>query len=171
MENEMEDVYRMENKMESLEGCEMEQQWKTQCVFHVFPFRTLLNFPFGFPCCSPSRKLFHFVFRFLSTPKDLHFLFKNSSIPSSLWLRGRQTEWKTNGKQHERETTEWKTKRKDISLKWKHDEPTVGGVNFHNLGNYGAMLYQGSANPKSLNHKPSTLDFCLSINKREMVMS
>ena len=61
-----------------------------------FPFRTPLNFAFGFPCCFPSRNFFHFVFHFLSTPEDLCFLFKFPRIrPFRLpsWLPGGKTEW------------------------------------------------------------------------------
>ena len=107
MENEMEDAFRMENKMESLEGCKMEQKWKTQCAFH-----------------------------FLSTPKNFDFLFKFLRIrPFCLpsWLGSGKSEWKKTWKATWESKTEWKTEWKDISLKWKHDEPTVGGLNFHNL--------------------------------------
>ena len=88
--------FGMENKMENLEGCKMEQNWKTQSVFN-FPISHPSKFSAWFPFCFPSRKLCHFVFHFLSTPKDLYFLLKFLRIcPFRLPLRLRagKTEWK-----------------------------------------------------------------------------
>ena len=106
MENEMEDVFSNGKQDGTLRRVQSGTQMENTVCFPFFPFRTLLNFSFGFPFCFQSRKFFHFVFHFLSTPKDLYFLFKFLRIrPFRLpsWLRGGITEWKNNGKQHERE--------------------------------------------------------------------
>ena len=82
-------------------GCKMEQKWKTHCVFHLFSISHSSKVSIWFSMLFLYRKLIHFIFHFLSTPKELYFLLKFLRIrafrlPS--WLRRGKT-----GKQYERE--------------------------------------------------------------------
>ena len=86
MENEMEDVFRMENKMESLEGCKMEQKWKTPCVVHVFSISHPSNLSMLFSILFSILKTLPFRFPFSFHSERPVFPFQipeNSSIPSS----------------------------------------------------------------------------------------
>ena len=130
----MEYDFRMENKMESLEGCKMEQQWKTHCVFHVFSISHPSRFSnlFSILLSIPKTLPFSFPFSFHSERPLFPFQFPEISRPFRLpsWLRCGKTEW-TKMESNIREKNRVENYMERCQLEMKHDEPTVGGLNFH----------------------------------------